>query len=92
MLILHVCIMSYLVPKNAGQYQRILTATAAATPVIGFTIYKGGSYLYMTPDLFTGIMTMLFCTFILYVGFKFLGGIQGPSSFVMKGPDVGREA
>ena len=46
----------------------------------------------MTPDLFTGIMTMLFCTFILYVGFKFLGGILGPSSFVMKGPDVGREA
>ena len=81
------------VPKKAGQYQRILTATRAITPLIGFSMYKENTdYLYMTPDLFTGIMTALFCMFILYVGFSFLGGIQGPSSFVMKGPDVGREA
>ena len=80
-------------PKKAGQYQRILTATRAITPLIAFSMYKENTeYLYMTPDLFTGIMTALFCIFVLYVGFSFLGGIQGPSSFVMKGPDVGKEA
>ena len=56
-------------------------------------MYKENTnYLYMTPDLFTGIMTALFFAFILYLGFSYLGGIQGPTTFVMKGPDVGREA
>ena len=61
--------------------------------MISFSMYKENTnYLYMTPDLFTGLMTALFFAFILYLGFSYLGGIQGPTSFIMKGPDVGREA
>ena len=79
-------------PKKAGKYQRILTAASSATPTIGFSMYKDGTYLYITPDIFTGLVTGLFCAFVLIVGFGCLGGIQGPGTFVAKGPDVGREA
>ena len=43
----------------------------------------------MTPDLVHWYYGQCCFALLFYVDF---GGIQGPSSFVMKGPDVGREA
>jgi hypothetical protein len=47
--------------------------------------------LYLTPDLFTGIMTFLFCAFVLLTGFSCLNQIQGPSTFVHVMPTLGKE-
>lgn len=57
-----------------------------------YSIYYGGTYLYITPDIFTGLMTSIFIFFVLLVGFSCLGGIQTPSTFSSKIPPVGREA
>ena len=57
-----------------------------------FTIYKGDTYLYMTPELFTGLMTMLFMFFVMLIGFRCLGSIGGSNTFVTKMPAIGREA
>ena len=56
-----------------------------------YSIYYANTYLYMTPDLFTGLITGVFFFFVLLIGFNCLGQIQGPGSFVMKGPVVGKE-
>lgn len=57
-----------------------------------YSIYYGGTYLYITPDIFTGLMTSLFIFFVLLLGFSCLGAIQTPSAFSTKIPPVGREA
>lgn len=56
-----------------------------------FTIFYAGHYLYLTPDLFTGIMTMLFLFFVGLIGFQCLGDIQGPACFPTKLPPLGKE-
>lgn len=56
-----------------------------------FTIFYAGEYLYLTPDIFTGIMTMLFMFFVGLIGFTCLGDIQGPACFPTKLPPLGRE-
>lgn len=57
-----------------------------------YAIYYADTYLYITPDIFTGLLTGLFFAFVLYTGISCLGGIQGMSSFYDKLPSVGREA
>jgi hypothetical protein len=57
-----------------------------------FTIYKGATYLYLTPEMFTGIMTALFMFFTMLIGFKCLGAISGSNTFVTKMPALGKEA
>lgn len=57
-----------------------------------YAIYYANTYLYITPDIFTGLMTGLFFVFVLYTGIGCLGSIQGMSSFYEKLPSVGREA
>jgi hypothetical protein len=61
-----------------------------------FSIYyftdKDHGYLYLTPDIFTGLMTALFMTFTVLIGLRCLGEIQGMSAFYEKQPLVGREA
>lgn len=57
-----------------------------------YAIYYADKYLYITPDIFTGIMTGLFVFFTLLIGITCLGEIQGMSSFYDKLPIVGREA
>jgi hypothetical protein len=57
-----------------------------------YSIYYGGTYLYITPDIFTGLMTSIFIFFVLLLGYSCLGGIQTPSTFSTKIPPVGREA
>lgn len=56
-----------------------------------YAIYYADTYLYITPDIFTGIMTGLFMFFVLYTGYSCLGSIQGASSFVMKPIPNGKE-
>jgi hypothetical protein len=92
-------------PQAAGNYADVLDTTTAATDPIyvfgspfykpeggEYAIYYGGQYLYITPDIFTGLMTGLFVAFTLYTGISCLGSIQGMSSFYDKLPIVGKEA
>jgi hypothetical protein len=57
-----------------------------------FAIFYADTYLYITPDIFTGIMTGLFMFFTILIGVTCLGQIQGMSSFYDRIPQVGREA
>ena len=41
-----------------------------------YSIYYKGQYLYITPDIFTGLMTGLFFVFVLYIGLGRLSAIQ----------------
>ena len=92
-------------PTEAGQYQRHLSASTATTtpkkvlatsttPATGaeFSIYYEGTYLYITPDIFTGLMTGIFMFFVVLIGVSCLGDIQGMSSFYDKVPSNGKEA
>jgi hypothetical protein len=56
-----------------------------------FTIFYAGEYLYLTPDLFTGLMTMIFIFFVGIIGFTCLGDIQGNVCYPTKLPPLGRE-
>jgi hypothetical protein len=56
-----------------------------------YSIYYNAQYLYITPDIFTGIMTFLFFLVVLSIGLSCLGAIQGNSIYCEKAPIVGRE-
>ena len=56
-----------------------------------FTLFYAGYYLYLTPDIFTGIMTMLFMFFVGLIGYSCLGDIQGNSHYPSKLPPLGKE-
>lgn len=58
----------------------------------GLSIWYDEDHLYITPDIFTAIMTSLFLTAGAFIGLTCLGAIQGPKSFVDRSPTVGREA
>jgi hypothetical protein len=87
-------------PQQLSSYRRMLATTTGGA--IGtssylpegseYSIYSQGKYLYITPDIFTALMTMLFVFFVILTGLGCLGAIQGPSAFVNKAPIVGREA
>lgn len=92
-------------PQLAGNFADVLDTTTAGTDPIyvfgspyykpegaEYAIYFGGQYLYITPDIFTGLMTGIFVAFTLYTGISCLGSIQGMSSFYDKLPIVGKEA
>jgi hypothetical protein len=81
-------------PASKGQYSRLLQSNQDANynpEGTEFTIYYQNTYLYLTPDLFTGLMTFLFCTFVFMTGFSCLNQIQGPSTFVHVMPTLGKE-
>jgi len=87
-------------PLSEGQFSRIL-ATSSSSNMDGiyykpegaeYSIYYADTYLYITPDIFTGLMTFLFFTFTALLGVSCLGSIQGMSSFYDKLPVVGKEA
>lgn len=85
-----------------GQYSRVLSTVTVSSPLTDgiyynpegceYSIYYANTYLYITPDIFTGIMTGLFVFFTVLIGMTCLGSIQGMSSFYDKIPVVGREA
>ena len=56
-----------------------------------YSIYFGGNYLSLTPDLFTGLMTALFFLLVFTVGLGRLSAIQGMSTFYDRLPAVGKE-
>lgn len=86
-------------PTRKAEYKRLLAENdGVITPEqlylpegTEFTIFYAGEYLYLTPDLFTGIMTMLFIFFVGYIGFTCLGDIQGNICYPSKLPPLGRE-
>lgn len=88
---------SAIAPTEHAQYSRVLTSPFYKHPNVTweggeFSIYYQGKYLYMTPDILTGVMTGLFFFFALLIGFNCLGAIQGPSTFANKLPPLGKEA
>ena len=86
-------------PAARGEYSRILAENDGVITEdqlympegTEFTIFYAGEYLYLTPDLFTGIMTMLFIFFVGLIGFTCLGDIQGNIVYPTKLPPLGRE-
>jgi hypothetical protein len=82
-------------PSVKGHYSRLLQESNQDSNYnpegTEFTIYYQNTYLYLTPDLFTGLMTFLFSTFVLLTGFSCLNQIQGPSTFVHVMPTLGKE-
>lgn len=87
-------------PVSSGNYNRILS-TASSSNIDGiyykpeggeYSIYYANTYLYITPDIFTGIMTSIFVFFVLLTGYSCLGAIQGNSCYPTKMPVLGREA
>jgi hypothetical protein len=88
-------------PTSNGDYSRVLSSTASSSNLDGiyykpegaeYSIYYADTYLYLTPDIFTGLMTGIFVFFVLLTGYSCLGAIQGNSCYPTKMPVVGREA
>jgi hypothetical protein len=81
-------------PSTRGHYSRLLQDNEEENynpEGTEFTIYYQNTYLYLTPDLFTGLMTFLFAAFVLLTGFSCMNQIQGPSTFVHTMPTLGKE-
>lgn len=57
-----------------------------------YAIYYADTYLYLTPDIFTGVVTAIFMAVTVLLGLSCMGGIQGMSSFYSKCPPIGKEA
>jgi hypothetical protein len=53
---------------------------------------EGVYYVYATPNIFAGILFILFFSFIAFTGINCMGQIAGQDVFVHKMPPVGREA
>lgn len=83
-------------PETAGNYNRLLMSDISEgdnylPEGTEFSIYSQNTYLYLTPDIFTGLMTGLFMFFVLLIGFNCLGAIQGPATFAKTMPALGKE-
>jgi len=86
--------------RRLGSFSRILSTTSSniidgiyyKPEGAEYSIYYADTYLYITPDIFTGLMTFLFFTTVALLGLSCLGSIQGMSSFYDKLPVVGKEA
>lgn len=79
-------------PTTSGEYNRRLAVVNYLPSGSEFTIYYDGQYLYLTPEIFTGLMTMLFIAFVGFTGLQCLGAIQGPATYPSKLPSLGKEA
>ena len=90
-----------ILPAKSGEYSRVLKSSISSSNVDGiyykpegseYAIYYADTYLYITPDIFTGLMTGIFVFFVLLTGYSCLGAIQGNSVYPSKMPVLGREA
>lgn len=87
-------------PETRASYSRILAGKSSdLTDGIyykpegaEYSIYYADTYLYITPDIFTGIMTGLFFLFTAITGYSCLNGIQGIDNYASKTCPVGKEA
>jgi hypothetical protein len=80
----------------SGNYHRLLTSDIEdgvnyLPEGSEFSIYYQAQYLYLTPDIFTGIMTGLFMAITLLIGYNCMGAIQGSSTFPSVLPPLGKE-
>lgn len=86
-------------PKVVKETHRMLDTVDTTSPSsiyykpegAEYSIYYADTYLYITPDIFTGIMTSIFIAAVLYIGYSCLNEVQGASSFVMKPIPLGKE-
>jgi hypothetical protein len=89
-------------PASMGHYSRIL-ASKSSNLIDGvyykpegaeYSIYYADTYLYLTPDIFTGLLSGFFFLATILIGFSCMNQIQGPTSFSNKEqvPAIGREA
>lgn len=84
-------------PEAKGEFSRLLSSDIEdgvyyKPEGAEYSIYYASSYLYITPDIFTGILTGIFMFFTILIGVTCLGSIQGMSMFYDKLPVVGKEA
>ena len=85
-------------PVRHSEFSRILMNTTSNGNIYykpegtEYAIYYAATYLYITPDIFTALLTMIFMAFTVYIGLNCLGEIQTPSTFALAKPSVGREA
>lgn len=94
---------STVAPAARGEYSRVLLGPEDYNDMqitedelympegTEFSIFYAGHYLYLTPDIFTGIMTMLFMFFVGLIGLTCLGDIQGNVCYPSKMPPLGKE-
>lgn len=88
-------------PASELRYSRVLAASSNLVDGIyykpeggEYAIYYADTYLYLTPDIFTGLLSGIFFLFAVFIGFSCMNQIQGPSSFTHKEqmPAIGKEA
>ena len=53
---------------------------------------SGVYYVYMTPNIFAGLLFMLLFVVITWIGVSCMGAVQGQDTFTDKMPSIGREA
>lgn len=53
---------------------------------------SGVYYVYMTPNIFAGLLFGLLFIVVTFIGVSCMGAIQGQDTFVTKMPSIGREA
>ena len=53
---------------------------------------SGVYYVYMTPNIFAGLLFMLLFIVITWIGVSCMGAVQGQDTFTDKMPSIGREA
>lgn len=84
-------------PEVKGEFSRLLSSDVEdgiyyKPEGAEYSIYYADTYLYITPDILTGIITGIFFFFTILIGVTCLGSIQGMSMFYDKLPTVGKEA
>jgi len=84
-------------PEAKGEFSRLLSSDVSdgiyyKPEGAEYSIYYADTYLYITPDIFTGLITGIFFFFTILVGVTCLGKIQGMTMFYDKLPTVGKEA
>lgn len=84
-------------PESRGEFSRLLSSDVQdgiyyKPEGAEYSIYYADTYLYITPDILTGIITGIFFFFTILIGVTCLGSIQGMSMFYDKLPTVGKEA
>ena len=87
------------VPINYGYYKRFLAISSNLYDGIyykpegaEYSIYYANSYLYITPDIFTGSLVGIFMIFVLLTGYSCLNSIQTNDLYASKACPVGKEA
>jgi hypothetical protein len=77
--------------ESAALERRALSSSGSSGPQSGISLWYDETFLYITPGIFTALMSMHFMIVAALIGFCCLSSLQGPGTFVHKGPAVGRE-